>query len=436
MRAVSALLRVSAPSRALIVAVLLVFALCARLLALGTEWHGSTEHGISIIVLELVVLPVFAAMLGGALVRGEHAGWAWGFARPIARLRWVGAIAALDAVTLGLAAYLLHAVLGPLPALLAAELFRVLTLDVFPRDVYAPLAPSVALIAYLGAAVGAARGHSAVRGLPAALAWVAFASVTASFVAGLDGLITRPFVIDTWHAPARSGLLVVPDGIDAYLIDHLLGLTFLVAAVVGGCAHVVVHAITRLPGLVPRRRIAAIFLLWSICAAAMLWSLRSRLWTVHEAPMLARRGDADLWIWTPATNWKARWQSVVLAEPDCRSCFARVAEAHSDRQLGFYDVEPGRYELCRRFESTYPLRHPPDVVEEACVTIDLVAGEQSTYLDVTESLAVEVPPRQNYGYDRDDPFQRWVLLRLLWGGIERLRAPDDTVITNTRRGAP
>ncbi len=112
---VKAIWRAAAPGRlGMFLAILTVLTL-ARLggaVSEGDRWVGSESQAtVSVIVLWLV-LPVFVAMLATALLRGEHAPWSWGLARPISRFRLIGSLVALDAVTIAACMLVASIVLG------------------------------------------------------------------------------------------------------------------------------------------------------------------------------------------------------------------------------------------------------------------------------------------------------------------------------------
>jgi hypothetical protein len=100
---VKAICRAAAPGRVAMFVAILTIAILARLggvLREGDQWVASDSQAMISVVLLWLVLPVFITMLAAALLRGEYAPLSWGLARPISRLRLLGSLVVLDALTI------------------------------------------------------------------------------------------------------------------------------------------------------------------------------------------------------------------------------------------------------------------------------------------------------------------------------------------------
>lgn len=404
MRAVLSLLRIAVPSRA---ALVIAIALCcggARLLAPGSDMTSFDNRTLTIALLEFGLLPVVAAMMGGALVRGEHAAWSWALARPMRRGTYCAVHIVLDVVTLWLGATIVDVVLGDLPSSISYDLFRTLTLGSGLSALETTGAPVVILVAYLAGAFAVSRGYSTLRGFPIALLCVGLVAIVTACAVWLDDAIAHRFLVDAWPTPADAGLLDEPF---EESIESLVALAAIAVASLAGFAHVVGRSLIRAPARVPRREVAVVFTLWVVGCAACSWSLRSRLWVLGEAPVLARRGDAQLYV-------HDRSGHVVLAERNCDSCFARESSGAARRgDAAFAAVSPGAYELCFVREPRRVEGKPTGPRLQSCVDVELTAGDNHLSGSFDEHRAMPLPPRQPRGWERDDLARRLPLLRKL-----------------------
>lgn len=410
MRPTIALLRASVPVRLAILGGIVIGALGAR--CMGGEWNGSDEQVIGLMVVELGVGPVFAAMLGGTLVRGEHAPWAWGLARPIGRASFAAANVLADLALLGVASMIVGSILGDV-----AEGFAY---DVFSRGFPVPhrlAGPLLTAIAYIGGAVGAARGHATLRALPVGLAYASAALVCAAVVVWLDRGIAKLFVLDAWPTPAKAGLLDTHGDRELVLVAELI-LTFATIAVgvAGGMLHALVRALARVPSPLSRRELVTALGVWIGTATLASWGLHSRLWAIADAPVLAVRGDASLVVHAdPATR------GLVLREADCENCFARAVDIRWHRPPEFDDVVPGRYRVCNR--GLDPSRDPnetilrggirhyvPPLPFESCIEIELAPGRNEITTRFEFERAANVRSHVPHGYERPRRSFRGLLL--------------------------
>lgn len=114
---IRAIYRVAAPGRLGMLAAVVCVSLLARVggaMREDVHWGASESQATASILILWLVIPVFVTMLGTALFRGEHAPWSWGLARPVSRLRWIGALVALDAATVAACTLAASLVLGEL----------------------------------------------------------------------------------------------------------------------------------------------------------------------------------------------------------------------------------------------------------------------------------------------------------------------------------
>lgn len=378
MTPIHALLRASLPSRAWILVAFLVLCALMRGLVADSDWIGSERQSIAIIVIQLGVLPVFAAMFGGALISGEHAPWAWGLARPITRARWAAVIVATDLVTLAVATGLCLAILGSPPDLLGSTLLGDVSLvGSWPR---ATVGPALALLTYLGAALGATRGHSTLRALPVALGYVAPAVLLTSVLLWADRGIAGLFVIDAWPTPPGSGLVELADEFDEFVLAALVSLAAVPIATTGALVHLLLRGMHRVPARMTSREIFSVFALWSVAYALVATSLHSRTATIDEAPTLARRGGANVTVVAPRTLHGARLNRVILAEPGCDRCLARAALKWDSGFARFDDVLPGPYDVCLVLFDGRALL-------ERCVGIELRDGDAEIAPDFASAVA-------------------------------------------------
>lgn len=416
-----ALLRIALPSRAALLVAILAMCIGVFALAPGDDATSVDNRSMTIVLLDFGLLPVIAAMLGGALVRGEHAAWSWGLARPVGRTHWCALHFALDVATLVLGALTVDMLLGAPPHAVTFDVFRTSGLEAFQDFGVGVLA----LLAYLGGAFGASRGHSTLRGFPIACGWALGVFLTTAVVLWLDTFVARAFVVDAWPIPADAGLLREATNGDA---RSFLTPLALVLASLGGFAHVLSRALARVPGRLPRREVIAVFALWIGAVAMLTWSLRSPLWAVGDAPVLARRGDAQLEVVDP----RPLPHRVVLVEAECDRCFARTTTIFAnDRTAEFDDVVPGRYRVCR-IEEVSDASGRRSLFFERCVDTELVSGANRIEPDFAASELAIVPADRPIGWEADQPFEHLPLLRNVAELLDR--ATDEP--RSTTREAP
>jgi hypothetical protein len=430
MRPTLAMLRAGAPIRAALLGTVAVMCIGAAVLTGGSDAGSIDQRGVAIMLLEFGMLPVFAAMLGGALVRGEHAPWTWGLARPIRRTHWAATALALDGAALCATVALIRALLGEAPSAIRFDVVRAASLGIGGWDMIDSAGPALIVMAYVAAAVGAARGRTTIRGLPIALGYVVALVLVAAVVLWLDDAIAHCFLVDAWPTPASAGLLATPFEDDVGGLDALVTMGAVDIIVVGGLAHVLVRAILRLPALVLRREIVVIFALWIVGAAVCSWSLHSRLWAIADAPLLAQRGDGMLEVTVPSADG-----GVVLAELDCADCFARRAFTHSRSAsvtVEFRNVVPARYRLCS--SAPQPVRSVMISTqgEESCVEIDVASGENRFDTAFEPSAKVPVSRKRQLGWERDARFEKLVVVRGLAELLSRAFAPTEVHRTSVR----
>ncbi|HET6585458.1 MAG TPA: hypothetical protein VFG69_18495 [Nannocystaceae bacterium] len=441
MRPTIALLRAAAPMRLVILGAILFCSIAARAYGIGKEWSGSDEQMIAAMLVELGVIPVFAALLGSMLVRGEHSTWAWGLARPIARTRFALVHVIADLLLLSLAYLVVGAILGN-----ASHAFAY---DVLSRAFPVPhtiVRPLLAAIAYVGTAVGSARGQASLKALPVGIAYGFFALVVAAVVAWLDRGIAWFLVVDSWPTPGKSGLLDLGTDRDfVFEAELLLGLATIVIAVTGGLLHALVRGLARVPTPLARREILAVLGLWIASTTVVSWSLHSRLWAVADAPALARRGDASLVVSVDDRFTDA----VVLGQTDCPTCFARSAvprgHSHGERIAQFGEVEPGRYRLCN--EGPDPSYDPSDRIPregsryrraqsfESCIEIELERGRNEVHTSFDPAQAVPALRMAPRGYASMLPFAGLLVVRTIAEAVLDALRPDEPG-ERGRRGSP
>ncbi len=401
MRSTIALLRIALPSRVALLVAILLICLGTLVLAPGTDATSVDNRSMTIVLLDFGLLPVIAAMLGGALVRGEHAAWSWGLARPVGRTHWCALHFALDVATLVLAALTIDTLLGAPPQAVTFDVFRTSGLVAFQDFGIGVLA----LLAYLGGAFGASRGHSTVRGFPIACGWALGVFLTTAVVLWLDTLVARAFVVDAWPLPADAGLLrEATNGGDARSFITPLALML---ASLGGFAHVLGRALARVPGRLPRREVVAVFALWIGGVAMLTWTMRSPLWAIADAPVLARRGDAQLVV----VDSQPRPHRIVLVEAECDRCFARATTIFPIASTAeFANVVPGHYRVCR-IEEVPDASRRRSLMFERCIDTELVAGANHIEPDFARSELALSPADRMTGYEFDRTFEHLLLLR-------------------------
>jgi len=381
-------------------AAVVVLAFAARLLRLDF-WEGSDEQALVAMLLEYGLVPIFAAMLGAALIHGEHAPWSWGLARPISRGRWAATSIAMDALTLVLAVTAIRTIVGEVPGAVQNDILQAVGLRFMP-ELGGGIGPLLVLASYVGAGVGAARGHSTLRALPAALVYVLALVFATGLLFWIDRGIAGLFVVDAWETPANAGLIEL-EYADHDTTEMVLRLGGLAVVVVGALAHVLARAITRLPARMMRREVVTVFTLWAVAVFATCLALRSRLWAIDDAPILAQRGTATLVV----DDW------AVLAERDCDECFARMGSC-------FKEVVPGSYRLCVGARETWSPdldftsanifdRHERQF--ERCVDIEVQSGRNVPLLDFERAPLSPIPRAREAAQERDHPLAGLLVMR-------------------------
>jgi hypothetical protein len=225
--------------------------------------------------------------------------------------------------------------------------------------------------------------------------------IVTAFALWTDSAIASLFLVDAWPTPADAGLLELGlVGDTAYEVEMAIVLVALAVATLGSLAHVTGRALAQAPRPLARREVLTVLALWIAAATAWSWTMRSRLWAIADAPVLARRGSATV-IVDPSPIPGLHF---MLAEPDCESGFARE---HSSR---FQDVVPGEYCVCAVIQHG-GWRTPWMARRQACVQIHVAPGENRVELPADDSIGAPVAPTLQRGWEHDRPFKRLLFFR-------------------------
>lgn len=421
-----AVIRAGLPGRLGILGAILVLCSGARLLGLDDRWEGSDAQIFAAMVASYGLVPIFAAMLGGALVHGEHAPWSFALARPISRRRWVMTCLAMDVATLYLALLTVNVIVGSAPRF-GNEFTPFLPL---PATIFRSLTTDLVVSAYVAAAVGASRGHSKLRALPVGMAYCGVVIVMASVCIWAATSYTDLFLFHGWYGPSQYLFRTWAPAYSGTSYAFPI-------AVVGSLGHILARTMARAPVPIHRREMFGVFGGWCLAVCLPIVVLQPRAWAIVDAPVLARRGDAALTVPLDIDSHEAY---LVLRERNCDDCFSRSPDSRDrwdERWLRrFEDVPEGSYRLCSVIvlqvvhagldEHSIDSRRLPT---ESCVDIELVAGENRVETSFDPRLAVPSSGPLARDHGRRDPFERlprfrtvaWSLLRLTW----RLRGLDD-----------
>ena len=349
---IKAIYRAAAPGRLGMCIAVLSIAMLARIggvIREGDLWVGSESQTMVSIVLLCLVLPVFVSMLATALLRGEHAPWSWGLARPVSRVRLLGSLVALDISTIGACVLISWVVLGGFGGawgLLGG----------------APESVSLATVAflygnlYLLAATAGSRTDSTVRAVAVAVfcgallvgsAWWLFMFAVENLMGGvgLHGSWATNYVgygLVGWGGPTALG-----EPHTLWLLATLL----LVTATAAGPVLAFFNTARLAPGPVELRVVATRIAALVGFAGVLLvpgWAL-----TYARAPAEARTGDITLHV-TPAEPVDSLQSAYLLFDGGevPKSGTVILAESVEGGAARFVGLSPGRYDVCARVEFT------------------------------------------------------------------------------------
>jgi hypothetical protein len=417
MRPTFAIVRVSVQSRVGVLGAVMAASCLARLTELGA-WEGSDQQSVAAILLQCVLVPIFAAMLGGALVQGEHARWSWALARPVRRGHWAGVAIPLDAITLALSLAIIEVVVGAAPDSVRRDVLGVVLPDFRDLGAYRHAELVLAAVCYLGCAVGVARGRSSVRALPIAMVYALGSIVFTASLMWLDDLVARAFIVDAWPTAAAEPHIAVRRFGDYSRWSERYENLLIAAALLLGMGQLVGRALGSVPRGLSRGEVARVLAFWSVAAAAVSLSFGTRLAAVRDAPVLARRGDATVEIVIPQGV-----RSLALAQSDCDTCFERASPiwGRRDRFVAtFHDVVPGRYRACVPFHpqfETSQVGYRPDL--QACLDIDISSGPQRVQWRARDTFIRERPLNRSIAEELTRPFAGLPILRSTIKTLER-----------------
>ncbi len=344
---IKAIWRAAAVGRVGMFIAVLVIVTLARLggaIREGDAWVGSESQATIAVVVLAMVLPVFVAMLATTLLRGEHAPWSWGLARPVSRLRLIGSLVALDAATIGACMFAAWLVLGGFGAS-GGLLYGVpsgMTVAVF-TFLYANL--------YMVAAIAGSRTTSTVR---AAAVAVIILGVSISSVSSLvsSALKTVPsFALhESW---ARSFVFTAlgdwsgPAALNEAHTWWLLAGFVLVVAAVSGPVTAFADTARFAPGPVRLRRAA--MQTAALLALSALLIVPGWVAAYGQAPAEARKGDKTLRVVFRTPDPSLRVVSVRLTYDGVhvpRRPSTLHAARHRSAARTFVELSPGRFEVC------------------------------------------------------------------------------------------
>lgn len=398
-----ALWRPAMPGRVAMVAAVVVLNALARVAAAasGELWYDSVNQASAIVLTVGALVPIFVAMLGANLLRGEHASWSWIMARPRSRAQLIGAMMALDLVTVLVCMGAGWVVLGALEP----GWFSWSTVE------WGGSVCAAYVVLYLVAAVGGTRTHSSIRAITGGLAAVSAAGACLyGFVSLIEGQPV-PGVDPQWmYLMLRRG----PTELAALGLVHPLVL-WLLAAIVAGASipSAVIVAFVRTARLVPGRvewpgllrplvGLWAVFLGLLVAGVVAVWSIAPGQATRDdgvEVELEVVVADSDTEFSGAQLSYDTEFGEVgVRREKTRRVAYRGAPRTRSRRiELGrrvrrFLGLGAGDYRACGTFERAAPTASRPHgvAVYERCVDLELAPGEHRR---VTIQVGKDVPAR-------------------------------------------
>ena len=346
---IKAIWRAAAPGRLGMFIAVLSIAVLGRLAGVineGDRWSGSESQALYAVVVLGLLLPVFVAMLGTSLLRGEHAPWSWGLARPLSRFRLLGSVVALDALTIGaciFAAWLVLGGFGNTWSLVGG----------FMAEATAALVALVYATFYMLTAIAGSRTSSTVRATTVAA--VALATMVFSLSALLTWMMRNPIPMGLHEGWAHSYFVYGALGwgrLDAAHTWWSLAGLLLATAAIGGPIVAFVRAAQAAPGIVRLPRLVAPSILLVGCVALPLLAIG---WACAyaDAPPEAKKGDVALHVRVRDAgpgfrirDFRLRFDGGIVPRRQSHP----VARTRGNENWEFENLSPGRYEACASVE--------------------------------------------------------------------------------------
>lgn len=387
-----ALWRPALPGRVGMVLAVGLVAILARVAGAfaGGHWGASVHQASAVVLTNGVLVPIFIAMLGANLLRGEHASLSWLLARPSSRSSLIGSLVLLDVATILACVGLASIVLGALkPAWFALS-----------EVTWAASLGGGYLATYLVAAIGGTRTASSIRAIVGGLAvlavaaaclYGAFAGLYGNGLPGIDGrwilavLDRGPFTVEAlgWTDPRVL-----------WAFATMVALVSIPIAIVMGF----VRTARQVPGRIGWTALVGPLLsLWGVAAlagaigAATVW---------FEAPSQAIDDDVELEIrWSvldedTSPRWTHLTYESFLGEIEPAPVRAGKGSLRGivRRAARFEGLGAGRYRACADFDRPAPTPERPDrrAVYQRCIDLDLAPGERQS---VTIEVGQDVPAR-------------------------------------------